>query len=145
MTPLSLDCNRYPYNDIGIMETKQTLEQLNRELEDVRGKLLALGPIHPGSISTQYHACGNPSCRCHDPVDPKKHGPYNKLTYSHAGRSTCRFVREECAEQLRQRLDNYKTFRALTAKWIELSIQAGTIEFFPKSHAASTKRPSAKS
>ena len=127
------------------METSQSLDQLNRELEDVRGQLLALGPIHPGSISAQYHACGNPSCRCHDPVAPKKHGPYNKLTFSHAGRSTCRFVREECAEQLRQRLDNYKIFRDLTARWVELSIQAGAIEFFRKSRTASPKRSSANS
>jgi len=127
------------------MKTSQSLEQLNQEIENVRQQLLALGPIHPGSVSTQYHKCGNPSCRCHDPVEPRKHGPYNKLTYSHAGRSTCRFVREECAEQLRQRLDNYKTFRALTARWIELSIQAGAIEFFPKSRTALPKPPPAKS
>lgn len=124
------------------MNTSQSLEQLNQEIESIRQQLLTLGPIHPGSISTQYHACGNPSCRCHDPVEPRKHGPYNKLTYSHAGRSKCRFVREECAEELRQRLDNYKRFRALIAKWVELAIQAGAIEFFPKTKA-SPRKPSA--
>ena len=88
--------------------------------------------MHPGSTSTQYHACGNRSCRCHDLENPKKHGPYTKLTYSHAGKSRCRFVRSECLEELQQRLASYKQFRELIARWVELSIEAGTIEFFSK-------------
>jgi len=119
------------------MGENHTIKRLNREIEDVKEQLLQLGPIHPGSTSGQYHACGNPSCRCHDPVNPKKHGPYNKLTYSHAGKSHCRFVRPECLEQLGQRLKNHKTFRELVAKWVELSIQAGAAEFFAKTD----KRP----
>ncbi len=126
------------------MNTNQTLKRRNQEIENVRQQLLQLGSIHPGSISTQYHACGNPSCRCHDPVDPKKHGPYNKLTYSHAGRSNCRFIRKECAEELKRRLANYKTFKALTARWVELSIQAGKIEFFTRPDAPSPKPSSFK-
>jgi len=114
------------------MDNKNSIKRLNREIESIKRQLMELGPIHPGSISCQYHACGNPSCRCHDPVDPKKHGPYRKLTYSHAGKSRCRFVRPECAEELGRRLENHKTFRKLVAKWVELSIQAGTVEFFAK-------------
>ena len=111
------------------MKKIHSLKRLKQEIESIRQQLLELGPIHPGSISSQYHACGTPSCRCHDPVNPKKHGPYNKLTYCYGGKSRCRFVRPECVEELKQRLHNYKTFRRLTAKWIELSIQIGTIEF----------------
>ena len=121
------------------MNKNHSLGRLEQEIEDIKRRLLELGPIHPGSVSSQYHACGTPSCRCHDPVNPRKHGPYNKLTYSHAGRSSCRFVRPECLEQLTRRLDNYKTFRKLTARWVELSIQAGTIEFFTKADDAPAK------
>jgi hypothetical protein len=127
------------------MKRKHPLKRLKQEIESIKQQLLELGPIHPGSISSQYHACGNPSCRCHDPVNPKKHGPYNKLTYSHRGKSTCRFVRAECLEELEQCLDNYKTFRKLIAKWVELSIQAGTIQFFPKAGDASAEPSSSKS
>ena len=52
------------------------------------------------------------------------------------GKSACRFVRADCLEQLKQRLDNCKTFRKLTARWVKLSIQAGTVEFFSKPDAA---------
>jgi len=127
------------------MKRKHPLNELKQEIESIKQQLLQLGPIHPGSISSQYHACGNPSCRCHDPVNPKKHGPYNKLTYSHRGKSTCRFVRAERLEELEQRLENYKTFRKLTAKWVELSIRAGTVEFFSKGDDASTQPSSRKS
>ena len=126
------------------MKKIHSLKRLKQEIESIRQQLLELGPIHPGSISSQYHACGTPSCRCHDPVNPKKHGPYNKLTYCYGGKSRCRFVRPECVEELKQRLHNYKTFRRLTAKWIELSIQIGTIEFFTKS-APTTNPPPTKS
>jgi hypothetical protein len=117
------------------MKKKTSLERIHEEIERVRRQLLELGPIHPGSISPQYHACGNPACRCHDPGDPKKHGPYNKLTYCHRGKSGCRFVRDEHFEQISQRLRNYKTFRALVDRWIELSIQAAAAEFFARTPA----------
>jgi hypothetical protein len=120
------------------MSKSHPLKRLKEEIEGIKQQLLELGPIHPGSISSQYHACGTPSCRCHDPIDPKKHGPYNKLTYAYGGKSACRFVRTERVEELKQRLDNYKTFRKLTGRWIELSIKMGTAEFFTK---ANTPRP----
>lgn len=117
---------------ISVMNQKDPLKRLNQQIEDIKQKLLELGPIHPGSTTNQYHACGNPSCRCHDPANPKKHGPYTKLTYSHDGKSHCRFVRPESAEDLKQRLQNYKTFRDLTAQWVKLAIEAGTLEIFNK-------------
>jgi len=123
------------------MKKNHPLKRLKQEVEEIKRQLLELGPIHPGSISSQYHACGNPTCRCHAPINPKKHGPYNKLTYCHGGKSSCRFVRPERVEQLKQRLDNYKTFRKLTARWVELSIQAGTVEFFAKTDKAPSKEP----
>ena len=127
------------------MKKVKSIKRLKTEMEDVRRQLLELGPIHPGSISSQYHACGNPACRCHDPVEPRKHGPYNKLTYAHRGKSGCRFVRAECAAELRQRLANYKTFRKLTDRWIELSIQMGMVEFFTKKGGSRTKTSPRKS
>jgi len=125
------------------MKKNHPLKRLKQEVEEIKRQLLELGPIHPGSISGQYHACGNPTCRCHAPINPQKHGPYNKLTYSHAGKAHCRFVRPECVDELKSHLDNYKTFRKLIARWVKLSIQAGTVEFFTKADDASTKPPPA--
>lgn len=114
------------------MKKKHSLKRLEREIKEIKTRILELGRIHPGSISEQYHACGKKSCRCHDPVKPKKHGPYTKLNYSYRGKSSCRFVRKENIPELEQRLENYKEMRKLVDRWVELCIQAGTIEFFSK-------------
>ncbi len=101
-----------------------------REIEVIQQELLRLGPMHPGSISQQYHVCGTSACRCHHPTKPQKHGPYNKLTYVYRGRPVCRFVREADLGELRTRLAAYKKFRTLMNKWIALSIERAKVEFF---------------
>jgi hypothetical protein len=115
---------------ISVMNTKPSVERLEREIDAIKQKLLALGPMHPGSVSCQYQVCGNPACRCLHPKKPQKHGPYYKLAYVHRGKPVCRFVRAACVDDMKARLATYKTFRSLMDKWIELSIERGVIEFF---------------
>lgn len=52
-----------------------------------------LGPVLPGSITSQYNVCGKPRCRCKDPVNPRKHGPYSQLSFATAGRSSTLFLK----------------------------------------------------
>lgn len=115
---------------ISDMKTKPSLFKLQQEIVAIQKKLPALGLMHPGSVSLQYQVCGRPGCRCQHPSNPKRHGPYCKLSYVHRGQKVCRFVRADCIDQIKTRLDVYKTFRRLTDKWIELSIQQAQIEFF---------------
>ena len=112
------------------MKTKTKLQELKEEIEEIREKLTRLDPMHPGSISLQYQVCGRPGCRCQHPTDPKKHGPYGKLSYVHRGKKVCRFVRAESAAEMKARLATYKEFRKLTDRWIKLSIECAKIEFF---------------
>jgi len=123
------------------MNAKTSVEQLEREIEAIKQKLQALGPMHPGSVSMQYQVCGNPACRCLHPTKPQKHGPYYKLAYVHHGKRVCRFVRAACVEDLKPQLAVYKTFRALTDKWIELSIKRGIIAFFASAQKAKARKP----
>ena len=113
------------------MDTASQIARCEKEIEAVRQELLELGAMHPGSISQQYHVCGTPTCHCHHPTDPQKHGPYSKLTYVHRGKPACRFVRETDLDEMRARLAAYKRFRALVDKWIALSIEKASAEFFP--------------
>jgi len=124
------------------MNTKPSAERLEREIEAIKQNLLALGPMHPGSVSRQYQVCGNPACRCMHPKTPHKHGPYYKLAYVHRGKPVCRFVRAACVVEMKARLATYKKFRSLMDKWIELSIRQGMIEFFAP--AARTRVRSSK-
>lgn len=124
---------------IAVMNNKSSGTRLEREIDVIKQKLLALGPMHPGSVSRQYQVCGNPACRCMHPEKPQKHGPYYKLAYVHRGKPVCRFVRRECVAAMKSRLAVYKKFRSLMDKWIELSIQQGMIDFFSPPSKAQTK------
>jgi hypothetical protein len=123
-----------------------TTTSIKKEIESIKNELLRLDPIHPGSISQQWNICGRPACKCHLAVNPKKHGPYNKLTYARRGKPACRFVRPEHLAEMERRLAAHKTFRKLVDRWIELSIEMGVIEFFSASGTPgkATRKPSAK-
>ncbi len=114
---------------------------MGREIDDIKQQLLALGPLHPGSVSRQYQVCGNPACRCMHPKRPQRHGPYYKLAYVHRGKPVCRFVRADCVQAVKERLAAYKRFRSLMDKWIELSIRQGVIQFFSPPGKRSARRP----
>lgn len=129
------------------MNTKPDLTVLKREIAKVKRAMAALGPMHPGSLSLQYQACGNPNCKCMHPKHPQRHGPFHKLSYVFRGKTGCRFVRAACAREVVRRVAAYKVFRSLIDRWIELSIQAGTIELFapanPKTPRKSALKPQA--
>jgi hypothetical protein len=123
------------------MNTNTSLDRLGREIDTIKQQLLALGPMHPGSVSRQYQACGNPACRCMHPKRPQRHGPYYKLAYVHRGKPVCRFVRADCVQAVKERLTAYKRFRSLMDKWIELSIRKGVIQFFSPVGKSPAQKP----
>jgi hypothetical protein len=92
-------------------------------IDSIKQELSELGEMRPGSISEQYNVCGNPTCRCKDPEDPKKHGPYYQLSYTHQGKSTTEFVKKEAVPEVRRQLENHRTFKALTKEWVDLSVR----------------------
>ena len=75
---------------------------------------MALGDMRPGAISEQYNVCGKAGCRCKDPNDPKRHGPYYQLSYTHMGKSTTEFVKKPMVSEVQKQLHNYAKFRKLT-------------------------------
>ncbi len=92
-------------------------------IKEIQKLLAAMGEMRPGSLSKQYNVCGSPSCRCKDPKDPKKHGPYYQLSYSHKGKSTTEFVKKENVSEVKQQIENFREFKKLTEEWINLSVQ----------------------
>ena len=124
------------------MKTKPDTSALKSEIVKIKEKMMALGPMHPGSISLQYQVCGKPNCKCMDPKHPQRHGPFHKLSYVFKGKTGCRFVRATCPDEVIRRVAVYKEFRALIDRWIDLSIQSGTIEFFARATSKSHKRKS---
>jgi len=90
---------------------------------DPQNGLLALGPLHPGSLTRQYSVCGKAGCRCKDPTRPRRHGPYYKVSYAYRGKFTSRFVPRREARVVRAELANYKRMRKLIEAWVGLAIR----------------------
>ena len=105
------------------MKKSLTVQQVDEKILRLKERLLALGPLHPGSLSRQYQVCGKPGCKCCDPQHPRPHGPYSKLTYVYHGKFNCRFVRTGSVQEVIALVAAYKTFRQLTDDWVALGIQ----------------------
>jgi hypothetical protein len=100
-----------------------TIEQIKHQIDSVTRQLAELGPMHPGSLSEQFNVCGNPGCRCKAVINPQRHGPYYQLSYTWRGQSGTRFVRREELAKMREKITNYKRFRELVNRCIDLSIE----------------------
>ena len=123
------------YN-IAVMKDNKKIQLIENELKEIKEKLSKLGTMHPGGITKQYQKCYNPTCKCMREKNPQKHGPYHKLSYVYHGKPVCRFVRAACTEEMKSRVENYKQFRALIDRWVELSIDHGMTDIFDKSPEA---------
>jgi len=104
------------------------LKQIQHQIETVKKQIAALGPMHPGSLSEQFNVCGNPGCRCKDPKDPQRHGPYYQLSYTWRGKSSTRFVRQESVAKMREKVSNYRRFRELVNECVDLSLELEQLE-----------------
>lgn len=89
----------------------------------IKDALSRLGPILPGSISTQWNVCGKPGCRCKHPKKPQKHGPYYQLSFTVDGKSSSLFVKKEDLKTLRDCAKRYQKFRALNTRLLSAYIQ----------------------
>jgi hypothetical protein len=100
-----------------------TLEQIEERIRKVKTELAEIGEMRPGSLGRQYNVCGAKGCRCKDPKNPKKHGPYTQLSYVHQGKSTTRFIRPHQVVRVRAQLATYKRFRKLVDTWVHLAVE----------------------
>src|SRR5438046_9635104 len=95
---------------ISVMKTTP----IERKIEHLKQELAELGPMHPGSLSEQYNVCGKPGCRCKDPKNPQKHGPYYQLSFTWRGKGRTRFVRAEHLAGIREKNANYEECQTMT-------------------------------
>ncbi len=66
-----------------------------KEIRGLIKEVASLGAVLPGSVSKLYNVCGKKGCACKDPVNPVKHGPYNHLSFTIAGKSSSKFIKED--------------------------------------------------
>ena len=111
------------------MKTKKSVEQLKQ-------KLLSLGPVLPGSISEQWNVCGTPGCRCKDSNNPKKHGPYYQLSFSIGGRSSSMFIKKEDLAEVRKRVRRHQEFKKLMTDLVQAYVKQVREEGFGRADNA---------
>ncbi len=101
----------------------QEVKKIMTRINQIKEHLVNLGEMRPGRIYKQYNVCGNPNCRCKDKDSPKKHGPYDSVSYTHKGRSRTEFVRGDELKEAKKQLKNYEKFKLLTQEWVDLSVE----------------------
>ena len=99
------------------------ITQWQTRIRQIKDRLGNLEDMRPGSLSEQYNICGNPTCRCKDQKNPRKHGPYYQLSYTHKGKSTTEFVKMDRVAEVSRELENYREFKSLMEEWVELSVK----------------------
>jgi len=105
------------------MNTTASVQKWEQRIQQIKAELATLGDLRPGSLSKQYNVCGKPNCRCKDPQNPQRHGPYHQLSWVHRGRSTTQFIRRPLLSEVRAQIAAYKTFRKLTEEWVNLALR----------------------
>ena len=104
----------------------QTEAQLLRQIEGVKRKLVALGDLRPGTLSTQFNVCGTPGCQC-KAQPPKKHGPYYQVSFTRKGKGSSKFVRKEDLPAIKKQLRNYQQMKELVDRWIDLATELSNV------------------
>jgi hypothetical protein len=95
-----------------------------KKIKQLKQKLMNLGPIHPGSINKQFNVCGKAVCKCKDPKNPIKHGPYYQLSYTVAGKSSSKFLKEEELPEAKRQVERYKEFKKLIVEIAKSSVDS---------------------
>jgi hypothetical protein len=96
--------------------------QTKKSVDHVKQQILKLGPVLPGSIGEQWNVCGTPGCKCKDPLNPRKHGPYYQLSFSVGGRSSSMFIKKEDLSEARKRVKNYQELKKLITEFIQANV-----------------------
>jgi hypothetical protein len=91
--------------------SKKRIQRIEERIERIKGALMEIGPMRPGSLTKQYK-------------DPKNRtGAYWQNSYTRQMKSRTEYVRKECVKELRHHIANHKRFKRLVEQWIELSIE----------------------
>jgi Family of unknown function (DUF6788) len=117
---------------------------IERRIAVIKRELSSLGPLRRGSLTRQFNVCGNPTCRCKS--DPsQRHGPYYQLSFTHNGKSTSQFVREQELPEVQQQVRNYERLRALVDEWVALGAERAQLQRAAQKAISTAKnRPSTR-
>jgi len=79
-------------------------------------QVLKSGVMLPGGIKSQFSICGKIGCKCADPDNPIKHGPYNKLSFSVSGKSSTMFIKQNDLMEAQKMVARFHLLKGLCNK-----------------------------
>ncbi len=92
------------------------IEKITGQIERIKGELQALGPMRPGAISRQYR----------HPKEKKR--PFYQISYTHRMKSRSEYVRPENLAAVRRETVNFKRFRKLLDRWVDLALKLSQLK-----------------
>jgi len=101
----------------------RALQQCRRDYDALKAQLAEVGFICEGSLVQLYTSCGNPNCRCTDPM--RRHGPYYQLSWKEAGKTVSRRLSAEEAQLYREWISNRRRLESVVKQMQGLSRRAG--------------------
>ena len=97
------------------MKDEESVKSIKREISK-------LGLMLPGKIRPQWLQCKTKGCKCMDERNPQKHGPYNQLSFTFAGKSSTMNIKDKDLARAQEYIENYKVFKELSKKLVLASI-----------------------
>ena len=90
---------------------EKRIAAIKKQILQIKQDLQSAGEMRPGALTRQY-----------TPSKTKKWAFY-QLSYTHNMKSRTDYVRKEFVGDLKRQIKNYKRFKALTKKWVDLAIE----------------------
>ena len=91
--------------------SNKRLAAIDKRIARIKADLTAIEDMRPGSLTRQYK----------DPTNQS--GAYYQLSYTRQMKSRTEYIARDCLREVRHQISNYQRFKALTAEWVDLSIE----------------------
>lgn len=91
------------------------IERTEEKIRKVKEALMALGPMRPGSITRQYR------------LPKEKKQPFYQISYTHHMRGRSEYVRPENLAAMKRETANFKRFKQLVDRWVDLALRASQL------------------
>ena len=95
---------------------KKHLHEIQKRIDRIKTQLATIEDMRPGSLTRQYK-------------DPESQsGPYYQLSYTRDMKSRTEYIARDSVREVRRQIANYKRFKALSAQWVNLSIEQSRLK-----------------
>lgn len=101
-----------------------SIQKIEERIARVREHLSELGPMRPGSVSRQYR----------EPKEKKR--PFYQISYTHRMKSRSEYVKPENLAAVRSETANFRKFKRLVDRWVDLALQLSQLKSKSGAHAA---------